>query len=120
MLATISTGGAANGVSVPPMETLTNSTPSVAYLSLFDTAAENTRSRSISAPRVMAAGSVMSEPSRGTRASVTKYTAMPPRSGTKALTASTSRRAAYSTARLPATTMIANTNIGSVKLRSAR
>src|SRR5665647_1778750 len=29
--ATISTGGAANGVRVPPMEMFTNSTPSVAY-----------------------------------------------------------------------------------------
>ena len=33
VVATISTGGAANGVSVPPMEILTNSTPRVAYLS---------------------------------------------------------------------------------------
>ena len=31
--ATISTGGAANGVSVPPIETFTKSTPRVAYLS---------------------------------------------------------------------------------------
>ena len=31
--ATISTGGAANCVSVPPIETLTNSSPSVAYFS---------------------------------------------------------------------------------------
>ena len=30
--ATISTGGAAKGVSVPPIEMLTNSTPSVAYM----------------------------------------------------------------------------------------
>ena len=32
LLATISTGGAANGVSVPPIDTLTNSTPTTAYL----------------------------------------------------------------------------------------
>ncbi len=31
--ATISTGGAANGVSTPPIEMFTNSTPRVAYLS---------------------------------------------------------------------------------------
>jgi hypothetical protein len=31
--ATISTGGAAKCVSVPPIDTLTNSTPSVAYIS---------------------------------------------------------------------------------------
>ena len=34
--ATISTGGAAKWVSVPPIETLTNSTPSVAYFSRVD------------------------------------------------------------------------------------
>ena len=32
-LATISTGGAAKWVNVPPIETLTNSKPSVAYFS---------------------------------------------------------------------------------------
>src|SRR3990167_4404978 len=35
--ATINTGGAAKDVSVPPMDTLTNSTPKVAYLSFVDT-----------------------------------------------------------------------------------
>ena len=34
--ATISTGGAANGVRVPPIEMLTNKTPMVAYMSRFD------------------------------------------------------------------------------------
>ena len=41
--ATISTGGAAKAVSVPPIETLTKSTPSVAYLSRSDSAAAKKR-----------------------------------------------------------------------------
>ena len=64
--ATMSTGGAAKWVSVPPTETLTNSTPSVAYLSRLETGAAKMLSRSISAASVIAAGSVMSEPSSGT------------------------------------------------------
>ncbi len=32
VLATMRTGGAANGVSVPPMEMFTNSTPKVPYI----------------------------------------------------------------------------------------
>src|SRR5690606_25686771 len=35
--ATISTGGAANGVSTPPIDTFTNRVPSSAYLVVFDT-----------------------------------------------------------------------------------
>ena len=67
--ATISTGGAANGVSVPPIEMLTNSTPTVAYFRREETSRENSVSRSISAASVIAAGSVMNEPSSGTSAS---------------------------------------------------
>jgi hypothetical protein len=70
--ATISTGGAAKWVSVPPTDTLTNSTPSVAYFRRFDTPARNTVSRSIRAASVIAAGSVMSEPSSGTSDRLTK------------------------------------------------
>lgn len=71
--ATISTGGAANEVSVPPIDTLTNSTPSVAYLSFCDTLPTlNSRSRSMIAASVIAAGSVMNDPSSGTKASATK------------------------------------------------
>ena len=35
-LATMSTGGAAKGVSTPPIDTFTNSNPSVAYISRGD------------------------------------------------------------------------------------
>lgn len=46
------------------------------YLSLLDTALENKASRSINAASVMAAGSVIKELSRGTKASIRKYMAM--------------------------------------------
>ena len=66
VVATIKTGGAANEVNVPPMDILTNSTPRVAYFRRSLTRAENTESRSMSAASVMAAGSVIKEPSNGT------------------------------------------------------
>ena len=54
------------------METLTNSTPSVAYLSSGDTLTRANNSReSIMAASVMAAGSVMKEPRIGTTMSTT-------------------------------------------------
>lgn len=64
--ATIKTGGAANGVSVPPMDILTNSTPSVAYFKRSLIGFEKIESRSINAANVMAAGSVINDPSNGT------------------------------------------------------
>jgi hypothetical protein len=66
--ATISTGGAANEVRVPPIDTFTNSTPSAPYLSHSGMPGRNTWGASISAASVMAAGSVMSEPISGTSA----------------------------------------------------
>jgi hypothetical protein len=66
--ATISTGGAANEVSVPPTDTFTNNTPSAPYFSFSGTPGQNTRGASIKAARVMAAGSVMAEPTSGTSA----------------------------------------------------
>src|SRR5450830_328123 len=90
--ATISTGGAAYEVRVPPMETLTNSTPSAAYLCRTGTSGRNTVPARVSAAIVMAAGSVIKEPSRGTPAS---------------------------TGREAATTMTTNTNRGSVYWRDS-
>lgn len=66
MEATINTGGAAKGVKVPPIEILTNRTPKVAYFKRSLTLEENTESRNINAASVMAAGSVINEPSNGT------------------------------------------------------
>jgi hypothetical protein len=92
----------------------------VTYFSLDDTWRENSRSRSISAARVMAAGSVMNEPSSGTKASTRKYIAMPSGSGKKRATRRTLAPANSSTGRVPAITMIAKTNMDSVKLRDSR
>ena len=66
--ATISTGGAAKDVSVPPIETLTNRTPSAQVLQPLGHVGRNTSGASISAAMVIAAGSVTSEPSSGTAA----------------------------------------------------
>ena len=63
--ATISTGGAANCVSVPPIETLTNNTPSVAYFSRVEGCKSKNCRASRSAQIVIAAGSVINEPSTG-------------------------------------------------------
>src|SRR4051794_41566314 len=63
--ATISTGGAANGVSVPPIETFTKSRPRVAYFNLrLGRRSKNCRASS-SAQIVIAAGSVMKDPISG-------------------------------------------------------
>ena len=59
--ATISTGGAANCVSVPPIETLTNNTPSVAYFSRVEGCKSKNCRASRSAQIVIAAGSVINE-----------------------------------------------------------
>ena len=59
------------------METLTNNTPKLAYFNWIETGRANTLSFSISAAKVMAAGSVMKEPSNGTTESTKKYNTMP-------------------------------------------
>src|SRR5512138_1806145 len=73
LAATMRIGGAAKLVNVPPTETLTNNTPSVAYLRRLDAWVAKMRSRSISAASVMAAGSVMNEPNSGTSERLRKY-----------------------------------------------
>src|SRR5690625_3018839 len=117
--ATISTGGAAKFVSVPPMEMFTNNTPKVAYLKRADTCRLNRLLASTSAASVMAAGSVMNEPSRGTTASTTKYSPMLPSSGSSRDKPLTTSIASCRIGRLPAITMMTNTNNGSVKLRDS-
>src|SRR5687768_13581319 len=66
--ATISTGGAAYEVKVPPIEIFTNSTPRAPYLSHSGMFFVKTCGASMSAASVIAAGSVMNEPSNGTKA----------------------------------------------------
>ena len=70
--ATINTGGAAKGVNVPPMDTFTSKTPKVAYFRRSLTGLASTASRNMRAASVMAAGSVISEPSKGTKDKVRK------------------------------------------------
>ena len=92
----------------------------MAYLRRGPVSRANTLSRSSRAASVIAAGSVMKAPSSGTRDSTTKHSAIVRGSGSRRAPARTSRWAKSRIGRLPATTMIANTNIGSVKLRDSR
>ena len=72
------------------------------------------------AAKVMAAGSVMNEPSNGTKAKVVKAKAMGRGKGNARTIMFTKPAASCKIGRLPATTMMANTNMGSVKLRELR
>ena len=65
VLATINTGGAAKFVSVPPIEILTKRTPRVANIKVTEGLFLYTRSRNKNAAKVIAAGSVISDPNRG-------------------------------------------------------
>jgi len=64
--ATMTTGGAAKGVRVPPIDTFTSSTPRVIYCISGGIFREKMRSLKMSAPSVMVAGSVINDPSNGT------------------------------------------------------
>jgi len=113
--ATMSTGGAAKFVSTPPMDTLTNNTPSVAYLRRLEASVAKTRSRNISAASVMAAGSVISEPSNGTKERLKKYPATTGRDGNNRPTDRTLSDVSCIIGLLAAITMMTKTNIGSTK-----
>ena len=112
--ATISTGGAAYDVKVPPIDTLTNSTPSARYFSGDGMRGVNTSGASMMAAIVMAAGSVMSEPINGTMAKPSQASAVGVGSGT-ALAMAASRFCTVTTmGRDAAITITTNTNKGSV------
>ena len=96
------------------METLTNRTPSARYLKRSGTGGRKTCGASIRAAMVMAAGSVMSEPSNGTAASPSQAMATAAGIGNKRASASTAEITVRSTGREAAITMITNTNSGSV------
>ena len=87
--ATMRIGGAAKFVSVPPTDTLTNNTPSVAYLRRLEAWVAKMRSRSINAASVIAAGSVMNEPRSGTSERLRKYPATAGCAGSRRPTALT-------------------------------
>ena len=106
-------------MSVPPIETFTNSTPNVAYFRRVETRA-NTVSFMSSAANVMAAGSVMNEPNSGTTIKQVRKNPRLPGSGNTLTMPCTICDAVCKIGRLPATTMMAKTNIGSVKLRLSR
>ena len=111
--ATISTGGAANCVSVPPIETLTNNTPSVAYFSRVEGCKSKNCRASSSAQIVIAAGSVMNEPSTGPIVRIAAHQA----AGVPPPAAATRRRADSAnpmTGRVDASAMMTTTNRGSV------
>ena len=112
--ATISTGGAAYEVSVPPIETLTNSTPSARYLRPSGTWRRKICGASISAAMVMAAGSVTSEPSSGTAASPSQALARGVGSGTQRASVLTVDMTVASTGLDAAITITTKTNSGSV------
>ena len=117
--ATISTGGAAYEVSVPPIETLTNSTPSAPYLSHSGMPGRKICGASISAARVIAAGSVISEPVSGTSARPSQTSASSVRTGASRASRPSSARMLSSTGREAATTITTNTNSGSVYWRDS-
>ena len=117
--ATISTGGAAKDVKVPPIEMLTKSTPSAAYFSHSGRPCRKTSGASISAASVIAAGSVMSEPTSGTRARHNHRRASAFGRGSQRAQPSTSPATVTSTGREAATTMMTKTNSGSVYWRDS-
>ena len=114
MDATISTGGAAYEVRVPPIDTFTNSTPSAPYFSASGMPGRNTWGASISAASVIAAGSVIREPASGTRARPSQARATSVRTGTRRATVASRERTASRMGREAAITITTNTNSGSV------
>ena len=112
--ATISTGGAAKCVSVPPIDTLTNSVPSVAYFRLVPGCRSKNCRASSNAQIVIAAGSVMNDPSSGPTVRMVNHQAagvQPPRFAIRFSADS----AKTTIGRVDASAMITTTNIASVK-----
>ena len=111
--ATIKTGGAAKCVSVPPIDTFTKSSPSVAYLNVVPGWRSKNCRASSSAQIVMAAGSVMNEPRMGPMVKMVTHHA----AGLAPPTFANRRRldsAKPSTGRVEASAMITTTNRASV------
>src|SRR3954447_454305 len=113
-VATISTGGAAYDVSVPPIDTLTKRTPSARYFTGSGTCGVNTRGASMRAAMVIAAGSVTSAPSSGSAARQSQALATGVATGTVPASRSTARTTVARIGREAAMTMTTKTNNGSV------
>ncbi len=99
---------------MPPIEMLTNSTPSARYFTASGTRGRKICGASISAAMVMAAGSVISEPSSGTAARPSHARATGVGTGAMRASVSTSDIAVRSTGREAAITITTKTNSGSV------
>ena len=112
--ATINTGGAAYAVSVPPMETLTNRTPRARYLTASGTCGLKICGASIRAAIVIAAGSVINDPSKGTAARPSHALATGVDRGSRRATELTACMTVRRTGREAATTITTKTNKGSV------
>ncbi len=89
----------------------------VAYFNLSEIPSENRLFPRMSAARVIAAGSVMNDPSSGTTARTTKCTPTLPGRGIRLASLLTAAIAVCRMGLVPAMTMITKTNMGSVKLR---
>ena len=114
LLATISTGGAANGVKAPPIEILTKSVAITAYLNPTGRSWRRNCSRKSNAATVIAAGSVMSEPSSGINDITTRKRAVTGCRGSTRAIRSLRAPAASMSGRLAAMTMSTKTSMGSV------
>ena len=114
VFATIKMGGAAYTLNVPPMETFTNNTPRAKYFGTSGMSLRNATEPRINAAIVIAAGSVISEPNNGTAARANQVVDIAMRNGSRLAMACTTFSTTWSTGLEPATTMIANTNSGSV------
>jgi len=110
--ATISTGGAANELRVPPMEIFTSRTPRARYLACSAISRLKICGPSNSAAMVIAAGSVINEPSNGTAANPSQA-CVRPGTGVWREIAWTASPTACRIGRDAATTMTTKTNSGS-------
>ena len=117
--ATIKIGGAAKEVSVPPIETFTNRTPSARYFKRSGTSGRKICGANMSAAIVMAAGSVIADPKRGTAAKPNQAVASELRTGSMWAMALTVVITKCSTGLDAAITITTNTNSGSVYLRDS-
>src|SRR6478609_3773557 len=114
VVATISTGGAAYDVSVPPIEMLTKSTPSARYLTRSGMCSAKTEGAIIRAAMVIAAGSVISDPSSGIAARQSQVVAIGLATGSVPASRSTARITVIRIGRDAAMTITTKTNSGSV------
>ena len=106
-------------VKVPPIEMLTNSTPSAPYFSRSGMPGRNTSGLSIRAATVIAAGSVIRDPIAGNSARQSQTCASAARSGKRLAIEASKASILLTTGREAAITMTTKTNSGSVYWRDS-